>query len=195
MSTIEWQTGKEKKKEKKKETSSVSLFHYLFYDNVISQGATTYHYYLGFFKVGLYFVFQISLHLVDWFGRIIVFFYYQSPGQFAMGAGYRRCVFFGRKAQCPSIIIPSGSRADGYQASRGWWIRPLRLLTHPHALIRPRGRAAFPKGLTLSLCLWSGYIGGEQCLLHTKEPLGGRKNSLLRSITAVPLSLWGIGPH
>lgn len=105
---------------KKKETSSVSLFHYLFYNNVISQGATTYHYYLGFFMVGLYFVFQIPLHLVGWFGRIIVFFYYQSPGQSATGAGYRRCVFVGRKARRPSIIISSGSRADGCQASRGW---------------------------------------------------------------------------
>ena len=179
---------------KKKETSSVSLFHYLFYNNVISQGATTYHYYLGFFMVGLYFVFQIPLHLVGWFGRIIVFFYYQSPGQSATGAGYRRCVFVGRKARRPSIIISSGSRVDGCQASRGWWTGPLQLSTRPHPLNGTQGRAAFPKGLTLSLCLWSGYIGGGQCLLHTKAPLGGRKNSLLRSITAVPLSLWGAGP-
>ena len=97
MSIIEWQTSREKQV-----TSSIFLFHYLFYNNVISQGATTYHYYLGIFMVGLYFVFQISLHLVGWFGRIIVFFYYQSPGQSATGAGYRQ---IGR-ASCRERVSP-----------------------------------------------------------------------------------------
>ena len=60
--------------QEKKVTSLIFLFHYLFYNNVIPQGAKTHHCYLGFSMVGLYFVFQFSLHLVGWFGRIIVFF-------------------------------------------------------------------------------------------------------------------------
>ena len=127
--------------------------------------------------------------LVGWFRRIIVFFYYQSSDQSATGAGYQRCVFVRRKAQHPSIIISSGSRVDGCQASRGWWTGLLQLSTRPHALNGTQGRAAFPKGLTLSLCLWSGYIGGGQCLLYTKAPFGRRKNSLIWSITVVPLSV------
>ena len=139
--------------------------------------------------VGLYFVFQISLHLVSWFRRINFFFYYESPGLSTTGEGYWWCVFVGQKARHPSIIISSGSQVDSCQASCSWWTSPLRLLTCPHALNQTLGRGAFPKGLTWSLCLWSGYIGGWKCLLHTKAPLRGRKNFLLWSITVVLLSL------